>query len=245
MCLCREKSIVCFDNDGELSACGEDIDTFYMHPMGHRLDVKYELFLKWLQCNEMADDVQSVDEFISQVSDDDDDDYVDTETDYPLISLSKVNAASVTKPEPDECQTTIYSKLLSADSVNNLCSGDSTGNATPSLLSVTSLAGYDSSTSDISGISENTKLTKRKAKHNKGKAPPIPLPLSVQLMQENIDSETTAPDNAPVHIEEKKTILNFIPGLFRSKSPVNNLSGSQIVDDGHITDDKFETHIHH
>lgn len=236
-----------FDNDAESSARSDGIDQFCVHPMQNRLDVKYELFLKWLQSNELVGDTQTDDEITSHVlTSDDEDDFVDTEMDYPLISLREVDSTATT-PEPNECLTNIYSKLLStADSVNDLCGGgESSGKATPtpSLLTVRSMSDYDSSTSDISGMSDNTKLAKRKAKHNKGKAPPIPIPLAVQLMQENhgYDSEMHS-NNVPVPVEEKsdkKTILNFLPGLFRSKSPVKNQF------DAADNDDKFETQIWH
>lgn len=207
--------------------------------MQDRLDVKYELFLEWLQSNDMVSDTQTDDEFTSQVlTSDDEDDFVDTETDYPLISLPEVDSTATT-PEPDVRHANIYSKLLLSDSMSDLYGGGSTGKATPtpSLLGVMSMTDYDSSTSDISGVSDNTKLAKRKAKHNKGKAPPIPIPLSVQLMQENRDVDSEA--DVPVSVE-KKSILNFLPGLFRSKSPAKNPTEAAAVGDN---DDKCETHI--
>lgn len=228
----REKSIEYTDNDAESSVRSEDIDQFYMHPMQNRLDVKYELFLKWLQSNELVGDTQTDDECTSQVlTSDDEDNFVDTETDYPLISLPEL-VPTATTPEPNDCPSNIYSTLLSADC--DACGGESSGKATPtpSLLGVMSMTDYNSSMSDISGISVNTKLARRKAKHNKGRAPPIPIPLSVQLMQDNPDIIEEK--------SEKRTIFNFLPGLFRSKSPVE--SEADAVD---VNDDKSETHIKH
>lgn len=228
----REKSIEYTDNDAESS---EDIDQFYMHPMQNRLDVKYELFLKWLQSNELVGDTQTDDECTSQVlTSDDEDNFVDTETDYPLISLPELVPTANT-PEPNDCPSNVYSTLLSADCMHDECGGESSGKATPtpSLLGVMSMTDYNSSMSDISGISVNTKLARRKAKHNKGRAPPIPIPLSVQLMQD-IDSEAHSAI-VPVEVEEKsekRTILNFLPGLFRSKSPVE--SEADAVDETHV-----------
>lgn len=245
-----EKSIEYTDNDAESSVRSEDIDQFCMHPMQNRLDVKYELFLKWLQNNEMVGDTQTDDECTSHVlTSDDEDHFVDTETDYPLISLPKL-VSTTTTPEPNDCSPNIYSKLLSAECVNDSCGGGSSGKATPtpSLLGVMSMTDYDSSMSDISGISVDTKLARRKARHNKGKAPPIPIPLSVQLMQDNHDVNFEAHPTivpVPVQIEEKsdkRTILNFLPGLFRSKSPVKNQTDAEADD---VDDDKFETHISH
>lgn len=236
------KSIDDFDTDAELSVRSDGIDQFRVHPnpMQNRLDVKYELFLKWLQNNEMVSDTQTDDEFTSQVlTSDDEDDFVDTETDYPLISLPEVDSTATT-PDPGVRHANIYSKLLLSDSMSDLYGGGSSGKATPtpSLLGVMSMTDYASSTSDISGISDNTKLAKRKAKHNKGKAPHIPIPLSVQLMQEErdvIDSDVDVP--VPV---EKKSILNFLPGLFRSKSPAKNPTEAAAVGDN---DDKCVTQI--
>lgn len=239
----RAKSIDYVDNDAESSVRSKDIDQFHVQPMQNRLDVKYELFLKWLQSNEMVAEIQTDDEFTSQVlTSDDEDDFVDTQTEYPLISLREVDSTATT-PEPNECQVNIYSKLLSVDSLNDLCDGECSGKSTPTPggLTVTSIAGYDSSTSDISGISDNTKLLKRKAKHSKEKAPPIPIPLSVQMMQEFEASQINAP--VPVHVEEKsekKTILSFLPDLFRSKSPAKNQPEAETIDGN---DDKFETQI--
>lgn len=204
--------------------------------MENRLDMKYELFLKWLQSNEMIGETQTDDEITSQVlTSDDEDDFVDTETDFPPISLREVT----TTPEPDDCQASVYTKLLSAECANDWCSGESSGKATPtpSLLTVKSMSDYDSSTSDISGVSDNTK---RKAKHNKGKAPPIPIPLSVQLLEENHDTDSDAPPvNEKSERPEKKSILNFLPGLFRSKSPARNQFEEGVAGN----DDKCETQI--
>lgn len=242
----RKKSIEYNDNDANSSVRSEDVDQFHIRSMQNRLDVKYELFLKWLQTNEMVGDTQTDDECTSQVlSSDDEDNFVDTETDYPLFFSPELISTTAVVQQND-CTSNVYSKLLSADYMENSCGGESSGKATPtpSLLSVMSMTDYDSSMSDISGISVDTKLTRRKAKHNKGKAPPIPIPLSVQLMEYNHDVHPEAhPTIVPVQVEEnseKRTILNFLPGFFRSKSPVKNQTEAEAVD---VNNDKFETHI--
>lgn len=221
-----------------MSERSEDIDLYRMQ---NHLDVKYELFLKWLQSNELVGDTQTDDECTSHVlTSEDEDDFVDTEMDFPLILLPEENT-----PEPNDRETNFYTTLLSADSMHDLCGGDSR-TPTPSLLSVMSVTDYDSSTSDISGISDSTNLAKRKARHNKGKAPPIPIPLPVQLMQmkHEIECESQQINDVPVLIEEKsekKTILNFLPGLFRSKSPVKNPSEAETASG--CSNEKVETQI--
>lgn len=210
--------------------------------MQNRLDVKYELFLKWLQSNELVGDTLTDDECTSHVlTSEDEDDFVDTEMDFPLISLPEEHTTS----EPDDCETNFYTKLLLAESMHDLC-GEESRTPTPSLLGVMSVTDYDSSTSDISGISDSTKLAKRKARHNKGKAPPIPIPLPVQLMQmkHEIECESQPINDVPVLFEEKsekKTLLNFLPGLFRSKSPVKNPAEAETASGGN--NDKVETQI--
>lgn len=188
----------------------DDID----RSRNNSIDVKYELFLEWLQMNAMfVDDAEVMptdDERTSQVlTSDDEDDFVDTEAEYPLIALTEDEPSSTTSSPTNG----FYASLMMTDRSIDLCRDQNT--PTPTLLDVHPMVDYDSSTSDLSGVSDNTKMAKRRARHNKGKAPAIPV--QVEQMDE-VD--------APMAEEksDKKTILNFFPGLFRSKSPVAETS---------------------
>lgn len=146
-------------------------------------DMKYELFCKWLQQNEQnhlangpnerseIDDRHSVvllteDEVSSFATNSDDDSgsdiFLDTESDFPLIVLSSDETDSL------------------KESINYLRHGmeptlGEFRDDTPSRLSVSD---FDCSSSDVTVNSRvsnsSSQIAKRKAKHNKGRAPPIP-----------------------------------------------------------------------
>lgn len=144
------------------------------------LDLKYELFCKWLQQNEhnpMLNDERDAiggggnsqlteDEVSSLATNSDDsgsdDIFLDTEPEFPLIVLSHHDNA----------------ELLN-DVDHHLNNGDDEFRVdTPSQLSVSDC---DCSSSDItinsklSATSGSSSQIKRKVKHKKGRAPPIPI----------------------------------------------------------------------
>lgn len=137
------------------------------------IDMKYELFCKWLQQNNYntipVDSFQSLNTSTSGVIltedevssfatntdiDSDSDEFLDTESEFPAIILTN-----------SEIQRNLDHNQLSVEqSINELRA------ETPS--------DYDCGASDTtinSGISATSDQSKkRKAKHNKGRAPPIP-----------------------------------------------------------------------
>lgn len=162
------------------------------------LDMKYELFCKWLNANEsnqinsiqyqksMLDHQSSqnmlltedeVSSFATNESDNESDIFLDTETDYPSIILSEIDGNTSLNPNFN-----IAVNTFRAD--------------TPSQLSVSD---FDCSSSDVT-VNSRTCLTpdsqtRRKAKHKKGPAPPIPtLPTLAQcsniIEKLNINTDT-------------------------------------------------------
>lgn len=129
----------------------------------NNLDIKYELFRKWLSQNGhdtlLTEDraIEDVGSFATHSDDSDSDIFLDTESDFPSIVLSSYNSEQA---------------MLNADSdhtnndINSLA-GDSRATS-PSLFSVSD---YECRSSDNTVSSDRPR---RKAKHKKGKAPPIP-----------------------------------------------------------------------
>lgn len=139
------------------------------------IDMKYELFCKWLEQNEQNSMLDSdrehnssqlptedeVSSFTSNSDDSDNDIFLDTESEFPIIILS--NDDNVIIP----LNTDNLSKLNGMESPLRV--------DTSSQLSVSD---FDCSSSDITVNSKmsgtSSQIAKRKAKHNKGRAPPIP-----------------------------------------------------------------------
>lgn len=142
------------------------------------LDMKYELFCKWLNANEsiQINSIQNqklmldhqnnqnmlltedeVSSFATNESDSGSEIFLDTETDYPSIILSGIDSnLNVAK--------------LTENAIHNLRAD------TPSQLTVSD---FDCSSSDVT-VNSRMCLTpdsqkRRKAKHKKGPAPPIPI----------------------------------------------------------------------
>lgn len=152
------------------------------------VDMKYQLFCKWLQQNEQNDQPKlpndkfhnddrsqlsaaehltedEVSSFATNSDDSGSDDiFLDTETDFPLIVLSRSDDDTAQMP------------LDSFDGIESPLGGSRVN--TPSQLSVSdfdcssSEATVNSRISATSGTSSQT--GKRKAKHKKGRAPAIP-----------------------------------------------------------------------
>lgn len=161
-------------------------------------DIKYELFCKWLQQNEQIvqrippneihgtafsngfentalNPIATEDEVSSFTSNSDDsgsDVFLDTETEYPAIVLTR--AVDCTDPINSNVYATEYTSATSAQLSQHLRSD------TPSQLSANdfdcSLSDITvhSKTSNLSNESQTSSNSKRKAKHKKGPAPPIP-----------------------------------------------------------------------
>lgn len=144
----------------------------------NNLDMKYELFCKWLHQNDQGsmfcedrkqnsnallteDEVSS---FTTNSDDSDSDIFLDPESDFPVIVLSN--------DDNEQAPQTVDRKL----------NGDGKFRVdTPSQLSVSD---FDCSSSDITVSSmfsgSSSQMAKRKAKHKKGRAPPIPIIKSTQ-----------------------------------------------------------------
>lgn len=135
------------------------------------LNMKYELFCKWLHQNghnsallddrEVNSSTLLTEDEVSSLHDDSDSDvFLDSESNFPSITI-------LTSDNNEQMP-------INVDDVDLLLLGDFRVD-TPSQLSVSD---YDCSSSDITVNSKqngsSSQLTKRKAKHKKGKAPPIP-----------------------------------------------------------------------
>lgn len=187
----------------------------------HNLDIKYEMFLKWLQhvennapsttvfrpIDERMQD-NGYDDNVITSDEDNDDDFVDTDADYPTISFTDTESISGGKEI----------SFVSDCSESNLNStwNDCVGKSTLELLTARLPTDYDSSASEFSAVTSSEKSPKRRAMHNKGKAPPVPsqVPLSTDATN-NVDQET-----AGERKHEKKPLISFIPNIFRSHSPL-------------------------
>lgn len=135
-------------------------------PSEANLDLKYQLFLEWMhhnQQNQPSSALLTDDEVSSWATNSDDsgsDVFLDTESDFPVIILSV--------DENEQTNGSDHNVIAPvADRVD-----------TPIQLSV---CDFDCGASDvtvgsqISAISDaSSQASKRKAKHNKGRAPPIP-----------------------------------------------------------------------
>lgn len=165
------------------------------------LDMKYELFCKWLNANE-SNQINSIqnqkpmlhhqnsqnmllteDEassFATNESDNGSDIFLDTETDYPSIILSEIDGGTLLNSNFNVAK-------LTEDALHNLRAD------TPSQLSASD---YDCSSSDVT-VNSRMCLTpdsqkRRKAKHKKGLAPPIPTlgQSSNEIENSNITADT-------------------------------------------------------
>lgn len=137
------------------------------------LNMKYELFCKWLHQNgqnsalpidrELTSSTLLTEDEVSSLhdSDGDSDVFLDSQSNFPSITiLSSDNNEQMP---------------VNVDGVDSLLLGEFRVD-TPSQLSVSD---YDCSSSDITVNSKqsgsSSQLTKRRAKHKKGRAPPIPI----------------------------------------------------------------------
>lgn len=178
--------------------------------VNHNLDMKYEMFLRWLQhvennassavflpIDERMEDNGFDDSVITSDEDNDNDEFLDTDADYPTISFAdteSVSGARAMSFVSDCCESDL---------------NDGAGKSTRDLVAVHPHADYDSSSSEFSAVASSEKSAKRKAKHNKGRAPPVP-----RLPVNDVDHEATEE-----HKTEKKTLRSFLPNIFRSQSP--------------------------
>lgn len=163
------------------------------------LDMKYELFCKWLRQNEQNSiltedrDVNSgplltedeVSSFATNSDDSGSDIFLDTESDFPVIVLSSDNSEQLPLNTDCDCANNSVDSLLGEFRVD-----------TPSQLSVSD---YDCSSSDITVSSKisgsSSQLGKRKVKHKKGKAPPIPTISSNATVELNTASVNDTPSH--------------------------------------------------
>lgn len=188
--------------------------------------MKYEMFLRWLQhvennapsavfhpIDERMEDNGFDDSVITSDEDNDNDEFVDTDADYPTISFADAESVSGAKA------MSFVSDCCESD-VN-----DGAGESGRALLAVQPHADYDSSSSELSAVASSERSAKRKAKHNKGRAPPVP-----GLPANDVDQATEE------HKTEKKTLRSFLPNIFRSQSPMHGVPGS-------LSDSKLETDI--
>lgn len=190
----------------------------------HNLDMKYEMFLNWLQHVENTASESQIfhsiddrmkdngyDEHVITSDEDNDDDFVDTDADYPTISFTDTESISGIKKisiVSDACENIDLNRNW-----NNL-----TGKLTPELLKVRSTNDYDSSASEFSAITSSEKSSKRKAMHNKGKAPPVPMVSNDTV--NHVDQETIGEQKY-----EKKPLISFLPNIFRSShSPLKQIA---------------------
>lgn len=167
-----------------------------MTSSNNNLDLKYELFCKWLQANQQIpleslpnpgpvlehqnsqNQLATEDEVSSFATNDSDSDvFLDTESDFPSIILNEIDdgisLAVKNNPRPVE------------ESMNCLRAD------TPSQLSVSD---FDCSSSDVTVNSRMSPICdasngqiKPKAKHKKGRAPPVPTPNENDFNQTNSD----------------------------------------------------------
>lgn len=162
---------------------GNENDTSKKMAEINQMNLKYEMFCKWLQQNEQMqisnddhnqpssitlteDEVSSL---VTNNDDSDDDEFLDTETDVPIIVLTDSNNESL---EQSAIHSNVNDKLSDADFMADF-RVDS-----PSQLSVNSFDCNSSDVTDDSRISEtfdSSYKIRRKAKHKKGRAPPIPI----------------------------------------------------------------------
>lgn len=163
---------------------GNDSTIDTMNNFNNDLDMKYELFCKWLQENENGAQLSDqndrlgffhasgptltedeVSSFATNSDDDDDDSandiFLDTESEQPIIMVNGMH----------EMEDTVSETAFRAN--------------TPSQLSASDL---DCSSSDVT-VNSNGNPVKRKPKHKKGRAPPIPA--TVAMAAENDTTNCT------------------------------------------------------
>lgn len=188
--------------------------------------MKYEMFLHWLQHVEnttapssqmfhsIDEQIQDngFDECVITSDEDNDDDFVDTDADYPTISFTDTESMSGAKKN----------SFVSDLSENNLNRNwtNLTGQLPTELLNVRLPTDYDSSASEFSAITSSEKSSKRKANHNKGKAPPIP----IQLVPTNNTANHVDQEAIEEQKHEKKSLISFIPNIFRPHSPIKQIA---------------------
>ncbi|XP_031631002.1 uncharacterized protein LOC116345624 isoform X2 [Contarinia nasturtii] len=180
----------------------------------NNLNMKYELFCEWLRRNgqesmlsenheQTASTMLTEDEvssFATNSDDSENDVFLDTESDFPMIILSV----------DDNC----YSNLNGAESP----SLSEYRVDTPSHLSVSD---FDCSSSDITVSSKisatsttSSQLAKCKAKHKKGRAPPIPM---AKPIESNCNESSLTVDlTNKMDPSEHPATLNQMPSHTRS-----------------------------
>lgn len=172
------------------------------------LDMKYELFCKWLQQNGQNSMLHSdreqnsstlltedeVSSFATNSDDSSSDVFLDTESDFPIIVLSNDNDEIVPLNSDNVCKLNGMNSPFRVD--------------TPSQLSVSD---FDCSSSDITVSSRvsgtSSQIARRKAKHNKGRAPSVPT-------NKSISSENNESTN--IEVIANPAIQNDIPPTTRS-----------------------------
>lgn len=191
-------------NDSQIMEVDDDREAA-LEMMGDitNLNMKYELFCKWLHQNgqhsalpddrEVNSSILLTEDEVSSLHDDSDSDiFLDSESNFPSITiLSSDNNEKMPMDNGDG----VDSFLLGEFRVD-----------TPSQLSVSD---YDCSSSDITVNSKQSgsscQLAKLRAKHKKGKAPPIPITLhkSTNNLNENSCKDLTTTEsttNTPFHM---------------------------------------------
>lgn len=191
------------------------------------LDMKYELFCKWLQQNEQNHLTNAMDEksdnedglhnssatiltedevssFATNSDDSESDIFLDTESDFPSIVLSSDGCEEV------PFYPNIGQQPNGTEFVLGECRVD-----TPSQLSVSD---FDCSSSDITVNSRisatsdsSSQATKRKAKHKKGRAPPIPGLAKTNTLENDQNHTIDTAEN--IELSEKR--MPSIPGSAR------------------------------
>lgn len=181
------------------------------------LDMKYELFCKWLRQNEQdplltenrevnSSTILTEDEVSSFATNSDDsegDVFLDTESDFPSIILSSDNDEQIQLNAVSDFANSGIDSMMGEFRVD-----------TPSQLSVSD---YDCSSSDITVSSKisgsSSQLVKRKAKHKKGKAPPIPV---TALNSTNNSDDHNNNESATTELINNMTNSNDTPSNTRS-----------------------------
>lgn len=166
---------------GQIVEVDDETDAvFGMNYGANNLDMKYELFCKWLQQNGQHQIVNSdrnintntntllTEDEVSSFANSEDsgsDVFLDTESNFPVIILSNDDNEIVSLDLDDDHRQNGMESPLDEFRVD-----------TPA--SQLSVSDFDCSSSDITVGSKisgtSSQMAKRKAKHNKGRAPPVP-----------------------------------------------------------------------
>lgn len=183
------------------------------------VDMKYELFCKWIQQNQQY----SLDNLPSELSDSRNSyEYPTNTTTNPILTEDEVSSLTNSDDSASEVfldtETDFPSIVLTSDTEHielDIFGNDDTTHCTDHLLmnylrtdtpSQLSVNDFDCSSSDVTinsqiSINSNNSQEKRKAKHRKGRAPPIPIIASdnnnTDLVHDNNENEM--PSN--LHIE--------------------------------------------